>query len=365
MKLTVLHTESSDGWGGQERRIVAEAVGIRDAGHRVMLVARPGAQIVDKARDEGLETFEIPMANTVDPRCLVKLPSLLRRERVDIVNSHSSVDTWHCGWATRLRPTPWVRTRHISKRIRPHGFNRVHRWPDLTITTGGSLRRDFIEDTGVAPQSVISVPTGIDTGHFRRNAGDGGRLRGKLRIAASASIVGAVAVLRQDKRLDLVVDALAELRRRGRDVHLVVAGEGSRRPHLEAHIEDAGLGRVVHLLGHVEDVRPVLAGADVIASASPVEGVPQSLAQALAMERPVVAADAGSVDELVLHGQTGLLVRQDDSLELADGLARLLDDREFATALAQRGRNHVVEGFSRERMVQRMLEAYQTALRRS
>lgn len=356
-RLTIVHTEWSSGWGGQERRIIAEAGAIAALGHRVLLISRPDAEILAPARAAGLETSTLPLRSSADLVSGFRLAQLLRRVDADVLNTHSSIDAWIGALAARASRTPLLRTRHIGKRIQSHPLNFVHRLADRTVTAGEAMRRAFLEDTGVAPDSVVSVPTGIDTLHFAPPQADPRALRHRLSLRPDIPIVASIAVLRRDKRLEVLLAAFAELRQR-RQVHLVLAGDGGWRPQLEAEVKALGIAEHVSFLGHVDDVRWVLAGADVIASASVVEGVPQALTQALAMQRPVAAADTGSVGEVVQHERTGLLVPIENPPALASAIERLLADPEFASALARRGREHVVAQRGEARMVQHMLELY-------
>jgi glycosyltransferase involved in cell wall biosynthesis len=146
-------------------------------------------------------------------------------------------------------------------------------------------------------------------------------------------------------------------------VYLICAGEGSARPRLEARARALGIAERVRFIGHVDDVRPLLAAADIVVSASDSnEGVPQALAQALAMERPVVATAVGSVAELVQHEVTGLLVPPQDVPALAGAIERMLLDPSLAAASAARGRAHVVAHYSLTGMLKQTLALYERLL---
>ena len=126
---------------------------------------------------------------------------------------------------------------------------------------------------------------------------------------------------------------------------------------------DLDLGDRVHLLGHVEDVRAVLNGADVVVSTSSgMEGVPQALIQALAMTRAVVATDDGAVRELIEDGRTGLLVPPDRPQAVAEAVERFLRDPGLARECGRMGREHVLRRYSQDDMVDRVLRLYESVL---
>jgi glycosyltransferase involved in cell wall biosynthesis len=358
---TILHTEFSKGWGGQEMRTVEEARLVAARGHRVILVARPECRILPHAQAAGLPTHALGMRHSADLTAVLGLCRLLRRERADLINTHSSVDSWLGAFAARITRVKLVRTRHVSIPIRKNPLNFVHRMPDAMITTGESVRRRILADGILPAERVISIPTGIDVERFAPGPDDGD-LRRRLAIPAGAPVIAMVAVLREKKRHDVLLRAVALLRNRF-DPHCLLAGEGSRREAIERLRADLGLESRVFLLGHQEDVRPVLRAASVVVSASAgMEGVPQALIQALAMERPVVATDDGSVSELIEHERTGLLVPLDRPEALAAAVERLLVDRAEAARLAAQGRAHVLAHYSDERMAARVIELYEKLL---
>jgi len=360
-RLTVVHTECSKGWGGQEIRIVAEARGVAARGHRVVVVARPEGRLLGRARESGLPVQALRMRNGFDLAAIAALSRILRGEKADVVNTHSSIDAWIGAFAAKLTGVALVRTRHVSIPIRRHPLNFVHRMPDAVITTGEAVRLRLVADLGLPAQRVVSIPTGIDTEFFRPQPRPE-ELRERLAIPPGATLVASVAVLRQKKRHDILLRAVEQLRR-SRDVHCVLAGEGSQRQAIESMARDLDLGDRVHLLGHVEDVRAVLNGADVVVSTSSgMEGVPQALIQALAMTRAVVATDDGAVRELIEDGRTGLLVPPDRPQAVADAVERFLCDPGLARECGRMGREHVLRRYSQDDMVDRVLRLYESVL---
>ena len=117
--LAIVHTESSVGWGGQELRVLTEAAGFIERGHRVTVYAAPGARIVDEAPRFGVPLVTLPIGRK-RPGGVRSIVRALDDHPVDIINAHSSTDAWldalACGWLDAMRrPRPvLVRTRHVS-----------------------------------------------------------------------------------------------------------------------------------------------------------------------------------------------------------------------------------------------------------
>jgi glycosyltransferase involved in cell wall biosynthesis len=163
---TVLHTESSPGLGGQEIRTLSEARWTMERGWRVILACPREGRLYERAREAGIEAVAVPMKAAWDARTVWRLAGLIKRERVDLVHTHSSVDAWLGGMAARAARVPVVRTRHVSIAIR-RGFNPVYAWlADRVITSGDAIRRMVI-DAGVTAHRVVAIPAGVDLAAFR------------------------------------------------------------------------------------------------------------------------------------------------------------------------------------------------------
>ena len=169
-RLRILHTESSRGWGGQEIRVLGEARGLRRRGHDVQLAAPADSRIAQEAARYAVPCTPIPIGRKRIGGVLA-LRRLLSRERFDVVNTHSSTDTWLAALAclTLGAPPAIVRTRHISA---PMPANAATRWlynraTRLVVTTGEKVREQVIREASVDPARVVSIPTGIDLATYR------------------------------------------------------------------------------------------------------------------------------------------------------------------------------------------------------
>ncbi|MCL6620974.1 MAG: glycosyltransferase [Syntrophobacterales bacterium] len=359
--LTILHTESSLGWGGQEHRILEEARVLQGRGHRLLIAADPRGELGRRAAAAGLGVFPLPFGGRHNPAAFLGLRRLVKAERVDILNTHSSLDSWvgTLAWATLRRRPVLLRTRHLSTPVHPNYPTRwLYHRPARILTTSREIARLLQERLGVPPERLLPVPTGVSLTDFAPRPPDPARRAG-LGFPPGTFVIGTVAVLRSWKgHLDLL-EAVSRLVAAGRPAGLLIVGEGPYRPVIEAKIRELGLAAWVRLVGHQEDVPACLALMDAVVLASYAhEGVPQALLQALAMARPVVATRAGGIPEVIRGGQTGLLVPPRDPQALAQALIRLMEAPEEAQAFGRRGRELVAAHHSLERMADRLEEIY-------
>lgn len=356
--MKILHTESSLGWGGQEIRVLTEARGVARAGHEVLLAAPVESRIHGEAKRFGVEAVALPIGRK-GPKGLLAMRGLLARGAFDVVNTHSSTDSWlvAVACATVATPPAIVRTRHISAPVPRNASTRwLYRQAKRIATTGEKLRLQVIEETGVAAGDVVSVPTGIDLTRFR--PGDRATARAATGLPADATIVGIVATLRSWKGHRYLVEAVKGLQRPG--VALAVVGDGPQREALEQLARESGLA--VTFAGNRDDVAPWLQSFDVFCLPSYAnEGVPQALMQAMACGLPVITTDVGSIGEIVTDGETGVMVPPQDAEALRTALAALLDDEPRRRRLAAAAAARAQERFGESLMVERMVDAFRIA----
>jgi len=353
---TVLHTESSPGLGGQELRTLSEARWTAERGWRVLLAGQPDGRFVGQARAAGLEAVGVRMRGAWDLGAVIALRGLIKRERVSVVHTHSSVDAWVGGLAARAARVPVVRTRHVSIRIRRR-WNPVYRWLADRVITSGEAIRGLVIDAGADPGRVIAIPAGVDLAAFGGGSDTGQAMRESLGL--ERPVIGSVAMFRASKGHAHLLDAFAAVHALHPAARLLLVGDGIRRPWVEGLAKDRGLGEAVLFTGFRTDVPELLRAMDCFVLASTrTEGVPQSLLQAFAAGVPVVASAIGGIPEVVKDGETGMLVPPEDAAALARAIESVLSDRAAAAARALRARRLVEERFSHGAAISRLLALY-------
>ncbi|CAG0964856.1 N-acetyl-alpha-D-glucosaminyl L-malate synthase [Burkholderiales bacterium] len=360
--LSIAHTEASLGWGGQEIRILAESRGFLDRGHRVTLYAPPGSRIANEAPRHGVPCVALPIGRK-RPAGVLALARAMRSGRHDVVNTHSSTDSWLAAIACCILRDPpvIVRTRHVSVPVSDSVATRwlYRRAAARVVTTGEALRLQLVRDNGLDPARVESIPTGIDAARFGAlPRADARRLVG---LPADVPVVGIVATLRSWKGHRHLVDALARLA--DARAILAVVGDGPQRAALDRHVAALGLAPRVRFAGQQRDVAPWLASLDVFALPSTAnEGVPQALLQAMFAAVPCVTTAVGAIPEIARDGDTALVVPAGDPDALARAIDRLLADAALGTRLAAAARAFVEPRFGLATMLDRMEAAFRRAI---
>ncbi len=356
----IVHSEASLGWGGQEHRTMAELTGFHRRGCQVSLIAHPQSQIMARAKVAGIRTHACTFDRRLLPYDVLRLALWLRREKIQIVNTHSSRDAWLLGMAARLAFTPLVlRTRHIdvidrSPRVSRYKFTLM---ADHTLTTSDKIT-SYIRKTFKLPEArSTTLPTGIDLNLFQS---EGARAELPVRRGPGAPpVIGMVSVLRSWKGHPLFFEAVRMLRDSGRDFQFVVVGGGAPLEKYAAIARLHGVEDCVHFTGHREDVAEVLRALDVLCIPSlRHEGVPQIGLQALACGTPVVGSDCGGIPEIILEGRTGRIFPTGNASALAERIAETIDQQEQTQQMCSSGRALVESRHSLDSMLDRLHEIY-------
>ncbi|MCB1275279.1 glycosyltransferase family 4 protein [Prosthecobacter sp.] len=360
----ILHSEASRGWGGQEHRVMAELSGFQQRGCPVWLVAHPKSQILKRATAAGMGVRACAFDRRLLPIDSVRLALWLRRERIQVVNTHSSRDGWLLGIAARLARTPLlIRSRHIdvsypNPSVSKHAFTT---FADHVLTTSQKITDHFRQIFPLTDDHITTLPTGIDVARFHP---DGPRAELPVRQEAGAPpVIGMVSVLRSWKGHPTFFEAVRLLREAGRDFQFVVVGGGAPTENYIGMARRAGVEGQVAFTGHREDVPDILRALDVLCIPSlKHEGVPQIGLQALACGTAVVGSDCGGIPEIIQEGRTGRIFPAGDAQALASRIAEAVDQAEETRHMRQDGRVMVEQEHSLEHMLDRLDGLYRRYL---
>lgn len=335
-------------------RVLNEACGMAGRGHQILLAAPERSRIYAEALRRGLGARPLP----IEHKSLAgyfALRALIKSESVQVVNTHSSTDSWltalSCIGLGKLPVV--VRTRHISA---PIPANAMTRWlyaraAARVVTTGEALRLQVIRETGAEPTHVMSVPTGVDLSRFQ--PGNRDAARASLGLARGDFLVGIVATLRSWKGHRYLLDALARIP--DERVKVVIVGGGPGESNLRRQAADLGLAERVVMIGQKDDVVPWLQSFDAFVLPSYAnEGVPQAIMQAMACGLAIITTNIGAIGEVASDGITALMVRPRDADSVAKAILLLHDDPALRERLGAAALIEAKSRFSEKIMLERM-----------
>jgi glycosyltransferase involved in cell wall biosynthesis len=365
----VLHTRVVAGsGGGPDKTILNSPRFLVGSGYRVLCAymhppGDPGfAQLQAKARQWQAPLLSVTDGGPCDWRVVPRMLEICRRERVTIWHGHDYksnalglllrrfwpmrlVTTVH-GWVHQTRRTPlyyWV------DRVCLPRYESV-------ICVSPDLRQRCLE-CGVPEARCVLVENAIDTAQFSRRSATA-EAKGRIGLPAGRFVIGAVGRLSAEKGFDVLIRSAHALLKEGRDVGLLIIGEGDEKPRLQSLIDELGAGDRMQLLGYRSDTRELYEAMDVFALSSYREGLPNVLLEALALETSVVATRIAGIPRLIHDGENGLLVEPGDAPALARALAGLAADAALRDRLRRAGRATVEQHYSFEVRMRKIRAIY-------
>jgi glycosyltransferase involved in cell wall biosynthesis len=357
---TILHTESSTGWGGQENRTLNESLGLRKLGAKVLILCQPDSILGKKAEAEGFEVRRCRMKKSYDILAVRNIMNLIKQENVDIINTHSGRDTLLAGIAGRLsgRRPFIVRTRHLAL---PITSTFTYKFLAHRIVTVSEHVKKYLVSESIPEEKITAVPTGVDINRFNPEKARE-RLRQKLEISAGTTIIGTVSILRRKKGHHILLKAVPKILEAFPDTLFFFAGDGPQRDNIKSRIKKMGLEDKVFMLGIRNDIPDILKFIDIFVLPTLQEALGTSFIEAMALGKPVIGTDVGGVNEVIKDGVNGYLVKPEDPAELAAAVITMLKDRELAVKMGLEGRKMVEKDFTLERMNNRLFELYSSML---
>jgi glycosyltransferase involved in cell wall biosynthesis len=324
--MRVMHIHRIRGIGGSERHLLTLLPALAERGIDPIFVGLddPAWDAADFYGALRVPAVRIMSPRDFDPLLLVRLARTLR---ADIVHTHLVHADVYGGLAARLRGTRLVSTKHNDDPFRIGPFRFVERGlshlTDRIVTITDALRHFTVERVGVPASKVETIHYGLDA------VPDAWGVNPHDDVPHDARVLLAVARLTEQKGIDVAIRALAAL---PDDTVLVVLGEGPERPALLRLARELGVESRVFLLGRVPDVAAWLGRATVLVHPARWEGFGLGVLEAMLAGLPVVATNVSALPELVVDGETGVLVPPDDVRALADGLELALTRPELGAA---------------------------------
>jgi len=361
--MNILHLEASSGWGGQEIRILREAVGMRLRGHTVVFAVMSGAALGRNAKKAGFCVYEVNFKRFAWLYSLFKLLRIIGKHKIDLLNTHSSLDAWLGGIAARISGKKIVRTRHLSAEVKKGWNCRVlyGQLADYVVTTCKAIINPIAEGSGKPKHLFRSIATGVDVDQISFDSSGAAKFRKEMNLGPTDFLAGTACFMRSWKGIEVFLKAAYSLRSHA-DLKWVIIGGGHEAGYRKLAAE-MGLEGIVHFTGHLENPFAALGALDAFLLLSTAnEGVSQAILQAAFLKKPLIATATGGLSEVCLDQVTGIQVPIFQQTAVADAVLSLKGDPERAKNFGERARQLVLEQFTLQQTLDGMEEIYQTVL---
>jgi len=339
-------------FGGGEKWMVTAAKGLTEAGHNVFLASKRGATILQVAKKAGVQTCVLNIYTDFSPLNTWRIARFLKKQHIQILVCNLNKDVRVAGLAARLVKNPVVIARHGVLLCGEEWKHKValKRLTDGILTNTETIKEEYLRYGWFDEDFVKVIHNGVADKSHVTPYNFAQRFPGK-------KVVFSAGRLSKQKGFDYLIEAAALLLKKRSDLVFVVAGKGREEKQLKNLIQKYGIQDAFHFLGFSDDIDPYLKGCDLFVLSSLFEGMPNVIMEAMALGKAVVATDVNGTRELVVHGETGIVVPSRNPARLAEAIAKVMDDPEQRETYGRNGLKRVKAHFTIEKMIQN-LEAY-------
>lgn len=380
MNLRILELRAADGAGGGPEKTILRGARLSDPAefqiHIVYLTGKSGSaeDIQLYARNLGVGITEMPSAGMLDFSQWSRLKEYVAENNIQLVHSHEYKSNFFAWKLRRSFPElkllstahGWTGNSWKERLVYYPVDKRLLRSFPQVISVSSDITRELVSK-GVQSTRIRTVPNAIEPDEFQRNDDLRNQFRSQNHLDPQALVIGAAGRLERQKRFDLLIDAVHKIVRGTAEdrIRLMIAGEGSLKSSLTDQIERLGLGKHVTLLGHVSDIRAFFCGIDLFVQASDYEGTSNAVLEAMAMEVPIVATDAGGTRDVVDDQKDAVVVETGSSDQLAKAIESLVNDPDRARTLRRNARQRIETELSFGRRNQVLEQTYRELLQPS
>jgi glycosyltransferase involved in cell wall biosynthesis len=351
---------------GSVHQMFQAATGLRERGHEVILISKPDPTLEARAREKDVPFYGFPFRHQFDLTTIRRLRRLIRNERPDVIHVHKGISHALALAATWRHPVGafvvnrgvsfpldvWNRGKYRTKRV------------DRVVTVCQQIKDVIVESGKLPPEKVQVVYAGTDVKVFDPAKWDPRAFRREKRIGEDRFVIAQVGV-RDWKGWKELIDSLSDVVPAHPDAHLLLIGCRSdvEKNEVMGYARTAGVEAHVTPIEYRSDMPNVFASCDVVVDASWAgTGITGTIREAMAMEKPVIATNAGGNGELVSSPDLGWLIPMKDRVALTSALLAVIGDPQRSAAVGRNARQHVMQGFSKELRITRLETLYREIL---
>ena len=288
----------------------------------------------------------------------IKLARILEREKCSHLHVHfANTPAQIAMYASALSGIAFTVTAHANDIFERGLLLRRKAERAVRMLTISQYNMRYLENLGIPTNRLALVRCGVS--FFAKPKTMAERERGSFRIGTLGRMV-------EKKGFDILVQAVASLKRSGYAMELLIAGEGPMKPVLKQLVQELGISELTRFKGYLphDQVADWMQQLDLFVLAckkdkkGDMDGIPVVLMEAMSQSIPVISTRLSGIPELVVHEETGLLAEPNDSEDLARQIRRLIGSPELRAKLTARAREHVAEEFGQEKNLDRLISYF-------
>lgn len=361
---SILHAIDTTGPGGAETVFLDLAQNLTlDGCHNIAVIKGPG-WVEDQLKQRGIHYYIVKPSSGFSLSYYVALYKIIKNHKVRLIQAHLLGSTLTYSLLSLFTRIPLVATLHGRVDVNPNEKfiaikNKIMQLGVKKLIAVSQDLATYIAARGLFKKdSIAIIYNGVDINKYQKNNRQD--IRTELNLPPHAILIGSVGNVRPAKAYSVLIDAAKIVTAQQADVHFVIAGhkKAELMAVLDEQLTRLNLQAKVHFIGFQQDSAAFLGQMNLFALSSSSEGFSIATIEAMATELPVVATRCGGPEEILEHNQTGLLVRVNNPIELAQVLLQLIQDPPLQQRLALHGKQHAANTFSMEHLLQQYRNIY-------
>lgn len=371
--MKILYSCLSKSWGGMEMFTLTAVKQLLKRNISVELLCAEESRIHIEANNLGLLVHPIKVSWLSILPNIVRLSSLIKRSKYQIIHTQASFDLWLIVPALKILQSniPVLLTKQIGSFIVKKDV--LHRWIYKRLTyalaISSSIQKNLLDTCPLPENKVLLLHNGIDVHRFNPKIIDRMKVRKEFKIADEELLIGMVARFSPGKGHEEFLYAAKELNKKYSNLRFMVVGEPSRgeNEYADSIKNLASKYQLNNLIftGFRSDTPEVLAAMDIFVFPSHAEAFGIALAEAMAMGKPSVCSNAEGILDLAVDGETSLLFENKNADDLVKKISALIESSELRNKFSAAARKRAVENFDLEKLTNKVITIYQKALQKN
>ncbi|MEA1995465.1 MAG: glycosyltransferase [Campylobacterota bacterium] len=357
-KFSVLHIDTEKGWRGGEQQLLYLIKGLSQRGINCGLVCKRGEELERRARKENIRQI-FPIGNI----CLDIIKLSFIAKNYDILHAHTANAHTISVLSSFFCKKPIIYTRRVDYKPKNKFFSVLKYKKTNKVVAITNVVKQILINYGIDSSNIDVIHSCVDEdmGKFV-NENKVKEIRRSLLVANKKIIVGSAGAIVDQKDYKTFVRAASFVLNRRKDVLFVIVGDGKLRKDIEKLIRSLKLSRDIKILDFKEDIQNYIKAFDIFVLSSKNEGMGSVLLQAMVLKVPIVSTDAGGVKEVIIDGETGILVPIGNAEKIASGINKVLKDQKLKEHLILKAYGFVKVNFASQEMVKSYIDVYEKVL---
>ena len=341
-----------------------------------VLMVKSGNPISREITDQGIPVDLVQVSSLKNPINLFKLIAYFNKHQPDLIHTQLQFSDILGSIAAKIKRKPSVSTLHtLDDIVDEHGssFWRkklnwlvLQKFCDQIITVSDKTKEHHIRAGKLSEDKIKTVYNGIQLSRFQGHSQSTlAEKKRALHINPDHNIITTIAVLREAKGIQYMINALPEILDQYPNTTYLIVGEGKYGGHLQDMIASRQLENHIVMAGHRTDIPDILAISDLFVLPSLGDALPTVLIEALAAGAPIIATDVGGIPEIIRHEKNGLLVPPADAKKLADACIQLIQNKEKSKQFSVAGLKTAREQFDVKNQVRQLENIYYNLIQQS